>query len=73
MERVGKKVALFGNVSVDTLFKGSKEQIRASVKDCIDGAGKKGYIVSSSCGLHSGTPFENIHTMVDGAKTKGKD
>lgn len=73
MERVGKKVALFGNVSVDTLFRGPEEKIRAGVKDCIDDTGKKGYIVSSSCGLHSGTPFENIHAMVDAARTYGKD
>lgn len=71
MKRVGKKVALFGNVSVGTLFKGTEKQIKNNVKDCIDSAGRKGYIVSSSCGLHSGTPFENIHTMVNAAREYG--
>jgi uroporphyrinogen decarboxylase len=41
MEKIGKKVALFGNVPVETLFKGPKEKIRASVKDCISNAGQK--------------------------------
>ena len=71
MERVGKKVSLFGNVSVGTLFEGSEKQIKDNVKNCIDDAGKKGYIVSSSCGLHSGTPFENIHRMVKAARNYG--
>ncbi len=72
MNRVGKKVSLFGNVSVGTLFNGSEKQIKDNVKNCIDSAGKKGYIVSSSCGLHSGTPFENIHRMVKAAREFGE-
>jgi MtaA/CmuA family methyltransferase len=72
MKRVGKKVSIFGNVSVGTLFGGSEKQIKANVKNCIDDAGKKGYIVSSSCGLHSGTPFENIHRMVKAAREFGE-
>lgn len=71
MERVGKKVALFGNVSVGTLFEGSEKNIKANVKACIDDAGKKGYIISSSCGLHSGTPFKNIHTMINAGRKYG--
>ncbi len=70
-EKVGSKVALFGNVSVELIFKGSKEDIDSKVKECIQGAGKKGYIVSSSCGLHSGTPFENIHALVEAARKYG--
>jgi uroporphyrinogen decarboxylase len=70
--RTGNKVALFGNVSVELIFRGSKRDIESKVKECIEGAGKRGYIVSSSCGLHSGTPFENLHVMVDSARKYGK-
>lgn len=65
MEKVGDKVALFGNVPVETIYKGTQEQIKAGVKKCVDSAGEKGYILSSSCGLHSGTPFKNMQTLVN--------
>jgi MtaA/CmuA family methyltransferase len=65
MEKVGNKVALFGNVPVETIYKGSVDEIRAGVKKCIDEAGEQGYILSSSCGLHAGTPFKNLHTLVN--------
>lgn len=70
--RVGNKVALFGNVSVDTLFQGSEEDIKRNVDRCISTAGKEGYIVSSSCGLHASTPIKNLKTMVDHAKKVGR-
>jgi len=66
------KVALFGNVPVEVIFKGSKMDIESKVKECIEGAGKRGYIISSSCGLHSGTPFENLQAMVDAGRKYGK-
>jgi MtaA/CmuA family methyltransferase len=64
-EMVGDKVALFGNVPVETIFKGTQEEIHKGVKSCIDAAGETGYIVSSSCGLHAGTPFNNLQMLVD--------
>jgi uroporphyrinogen decarboxylase len=70
--RVGKKVAIFGNVAVKTIYEGTAKDIEANVRRCIEDAGKSGYIVSSSCGLHSGTPFENLHTMVNSARKYGK-
>ncbi len=71
-KKTKNKVALFGNVSVDLIFRGSKRDIESKVKECIEGAGRRGYIVSSSCGLHSGTPFDNLHAMVDAARKFGK-
>ncbi len=65
---VGDKVSLFGNVPVDTIFKGSVEEIENEVEKCVDKAGDSGYILSSSCGLHSGTPFNNLHALVNYAK-----
>ncbi|MFQ5888194.1 MAG: uroporphyrinogen decarboxylase family protein [Candidatus Hydrothermarchaeales archaeon] len=68
MEEVGDKVSLFGNVPVGVIYQGSEEEIKRSVLNCIKSAGEKGYIVSSSCGLHSGTPFKNVHAMVEAVK-----
>ncbi|MFQ6136569.1 MAG: uroporphyrinogen decarboxylase family protein [Candidatus Hydrothermarchaeales archaeon] len=69
MEEVGGRVSLFGNVPVGVIYNGTEEEIKRSVLNCIESAGEKGYIVSSSCGLHSGTPFKNLHTMVDTVKS----
>lgn len=71
-QSVGNKVALFGNVSVETLFKGRRKDVEDNVKQCIEKAGNTGYIVSSSCGLHSKTPFENLFTMVKATKKYSK-
>lgn len=72
VEKVGDRVTIFGNVSVGTIHKGTKEQIEEEVRECIDSAGRQGYIVSSSCGLHSETPFDNLHAMVDAARRYGR-
>ena len=63
--KLGDRVALFGNVPVETLYSGSKTDIESSARKCMDSAGDYGYILSSSCGLHAKTPFENLHTLVD--------
>jgi MtaA/CmuA family methyltransferase len=67
MELVGDKVAIFGNVPVETIYGGSEAEIGSSVRKCIDAAGEKGYVLSSSCGLHAQTPFQNLHTFVNSA------
>jgi uroporphyrinogen decarboxylase len=72
MKEVGNKVALFGNVSVGTLHKGSERDVEENVKNCINKAGKYSYIVSSSCGLHSQTPFKNLYAMVNASRKFGK-
>jgi MtaA/CmuA family methyltransferase len=71
VETVGDKVAIFGNVPVGTLHKGTEKEIEESVKKCISSAGKRGYILSSSCGLHSQTPFKNVHAMVEYSRKYG--
>ena len=68
MNEVGDRVSLFGNVSVGVIYQGSEQDVKNSVLKCIKSAGEKGYIVSSSCGLHSGTPFKNVHAMVEAVK-----
>ncbi len=71
-KRIGNEIALFGNVPVELIFKGSAKAIESKVEECIRSAGKRGYIISSSCGLHAGTPFENLHAMVAAARKYGR-
>ncbi len=70
-EKVGDKVAIFGNVSVDTVFNGPVEKIQEEVKENIEKVGKKGYIVSTSCGLHANTPFEHVNALINAARKWG--
>ena len=64
----GRKTAIFGNVSVNALLNLDEREIDERVKLCISKAGKHGYIVSSSCGLHARTPRENLAAMVKAAR-----
>ncbi len=52
---------------VDRLPRGSVEQVRAEVKDCLQtlGAGREGFICCSCHNVQPGTSIENILTMVE--------
>ncbi len=74
-KEVGDRVCLAGNVKpADTLWRGSRDDVFAEVKECIRKAGDspKGYIVSSGCGLPLATPQENVHAMMDAVRLYGK-
>lgn len=72
---VGDRVCLLGNVKpVDTLMKGTPEDVRNEVRECLRKTydNPKGYILSSGCGLALATPPENVHAFVEAARTFGK-
>lgn len=71
-EIAGSKCALFGNVPVGLISGGRPEDIEDAVRRCIEDAGKMGYIVSSSCGIHASTPPENLDAMVRAARRYGR-
>lgn len=73
-QRVGAQVCLAGNVPPYTFWKGSREDIAASVKECLAKAydNPKGYVVSSGCGLPIGAPADNITAMMDAVRIFGK-
>jgi len=72
---VGSRVCLEGNVRpVDTLMKGSREQILEEAKECIRKTydSPKGFILASGCGLPLATPPENVIALMDAARQYGR-
>jgi len=64
--RVGKRICLVGNICVNTLSIGSREEIRDLVRDRIEGLGYDGaYCVGSSNSVPNYVPFENYRVMLE--------
>ena len=67
-ERVGRRLCLVGNISVNTLSIGSAAEIRTLVKDRITRLGYDGaYCVGSSNSVPNYVPLENYLTMLETA------
>ena len=68
----GKRLALWGGVSTDTLCRGTPEEVRHqtlfTLKHCAPGGG---LILSSSHSVVVKTPLENYKTMIDVAHERG--
>jgi len=64
------RMALLGNVApLDTLVRGTPEQVLAEARACIAKAAPGGgFILSAGGGLSPGTPAEHIHALVRAAK-----
>ncbi|OPD38173.1 methylcobamide:CoM methyltransferase [Clostridium botulinum] len=72
---MGDRVVITGNVPpVDVVYRGNKEAIFKSVKECIKKGhdSKKGYILSTGCQIPMHTPIENIEMFMEAGKTYGK-
>lgn len=70
----GDKICLKGNLhTTDTMWRGTVEDVVAAAKQAIDDAAEGGRFVLSTgdqCGRD--TPFENLHAMVEVARTYGR-
>jgi uroporphyrinogen decarboxylase len=70
--RYGDKLTLMGNVAVDTLTTGSKEQVIEETKACLRKAAPRGgYILSSSNSWYGGAKLENCLAMVETGRKYG--
>ena len=68
-----KKVIIRGNVATELFLEGTKKQIEAAVKECIDIAAKdSGYILSSGCAIPLNTPIENIRYFMEAGRKYGR-
>jgi uroporphyrinogen decarboxylase len=71
-ERVGERVCLVGNVSVDTLSAGTPEQVRAEVLHCLKiGGPGGGYMITSSNSVPCYALPENVRAMADAIREFG--
>lgn len=70
--RIGDRVCLIGNVDLQTLSRGSAEDVKRDVDRCIKSAAEGGgYIISSSGSMLESNP-ENLRVMVSRARKMGK-
>jgi uroporphyrinogen decarboxylase len=66
---LGPNVPISGNVDPTILLLGTKEQIEAAVRECIDKAGGPGkHVLNLGHGVMQGTPEEAVQWFVDEAK-----
>jgi len=68
MSRVGNRVAIQGNLDPCVLL-GSKENLLATAKDILDGAGARGHIFNLGHGILPSTPPENARALIDFVKS----
>jgi uroporphyrinogen decarboxylase len=68
-EAVGPELALLGNVApLDTLARGTPEQVLEEARACVEKAAPQGaFILSAGGGASPGTPVENIDALVQAA------
>jgi uroporphyrinogen decarboxylase len=71
-KRVRDKVALMGNIKLETLLHGSSKRVERA---CIEAINKAsfggGYLLSGSYIYPANTPFQNVKTVVESAKKYG--
>jgi uroporphyrinogen decarboxylase len=74
-ELIGDRVIITGNVPpVEVIQQGTREEIFASVKNCIQKGwdSPKGYILSTGCQIPMNTPIEKIEMFMDAADLYGR-
>jgi len=65
-ERVGRRLCLVGNISVNTLSVGTREDVRALVKDRVTRLGYEGaYCVGSSNSVPNYVPYANYLALLE--------
>jgi len=73
-ERYGSRIALVGNINIDTLTLGSPEDVREEVRQRIaELAPNGGYLVSSSNSVTEYCRPENVRAMIDAVREFGRD
>jgi len=70
----GNRIVLKGNLhTTDVMLNGSVDEVVQACKKCIDDAGSGGgFILSTGDQTPRDTPLENIHAVVETARTYGK-
>ncbi len=67
------RAVVVGNVPPLLFANGTKEDIEAAVRECMQIAdGESGYVLSSGCAVPPGTPLENIMAFMEAADKYGR-
>jgi hypothetical protein len=67
----GGRVALMGGVNAISFAAGTPESIMEESRRCIEGAGRRGYILGSGCMVPPGTRKENLQALAEAARVYG--
>ena len=71
--RIGDSVCLKGYVDLlYVLLKGSPEQVERTVKEAVEIAGPRGFILGTCDSVREKTPRENLHAYFEAARKHGK-
>ncbi|MFC1885938.1 uroporphyrinogen decarboxylase family protein [Thermodesulfobacteriota bacterium] len=72
-ETSGGKLVIIGNIPPLLFINGTREEIEAAVKTCLEtSVGQKGYILASGCAIPPQTPLENLEYFMEAAKKYGR-
>ena len=64
---------ILGNISPLLFANGTKDEMEAAVKECLEIAkGVSGYILASGCAIPPATPLENIQSFINAASKYGR-
>lgn len=73
-EALNEEITLFGNIDpYEVLVKGRPEDVEKAVKKQLLAAQKGRFIISNGSPLITGTPVENVKTMIEVARRYGKN
>jgi uroporphyrinogen decarboxylase len=68
-----KKTVIIGNVPTTLFEMGTRDEMFAAVKECVDIAGPgSGYILAPGCEIPVTAPVENVHWFMEAAREFGK-
>ena len=72
-QKFGKRLAMMGNLSTTLVTLGTAEEVSMAARDAIDAAKEGGgFILSTGDECGAETPDENLHALVETARTYGK-
>lgn len=72
-ERYGGRICLKGNINcAGVLVRGTTEEVRQEVRDCLEQGGPAGLILSSSNTIHRGVKPENYRAMLEELRARGR-
>ena len=66
---IAGRCGIGGNVDPMVLLSGTPEDVRRETLRCLEQGGKKGYVLMAGCAVPAETPFENLKTMIEVARS----
>lgn len=72
-QAAGQRIALMGGVNTLSFVNSTPEQLIEEARSCIDGAGKKGFVLGSGCVIPRSAKRENLLALGEAADCFGRN